>query len=207
MAKPAKSDVQGYNVSIVGKHFQITDAIRNYVFDKLQKVEHFADHILDILVTLDAQKMEHSSTMLINFNHFHIKVSASTDNMYSAIDKSSDRLIKLIRRYKSKLQSTRAKHLSTVDVHVNVIKPLTDDLSAINDDIVAQNAVEEEERFNMHQIVAKESIPLKTLTQGEAVMKMELSSEPFLIFRGEEDQKIKVMYRREDENYSVLQLQ
>jgi putative sigma-54 modulation protein len=207
MAKPAKFDIQGYNISIVGKHFQITDAIRNYVFEKLEKIEHFAGHILDITVTLDAQKMEHSCTIMMNFIHFHIKVSSSTDNMYSAIDKSTDRIIKLVRRYKTKLQSTRAKHLSTVDLHVNVIKPLQDDLAAINDDIVAENARKEEDRFKQHEIVAKETIPLKTLNQDEAVMKMELSNDHFLIYRGEEDQKIKVMYRREDQNYSIVQLQ
>jgi len=207
MARPAKSDVQGYNISIIGKHFQITDAIRNYVFEKLQKIEHFADHIIDVLVTLDTQKMEHSCTIVMNFIHFHIKVSGNTDNMYSAIDKASDRIIKLVRRYKTKLQSTRGKHLSTVDLHVNVIQPLKDDLAEINDEIVAENAHKEEEKYKLHNIVAKETIPLKTLTQGEAVMKMELSNDHFLIYKGEEDQKIKVMYRREDQNYSLVQLQ
>ena len=207
MARPAKSDVQGYNISIIGKHFQITDAIRNYVFEKLQKIEHFADHIIDVLVTLDTQKMEHSCTIVMNFIHFHIKVSGNTDNMYSAIDKASDRIIKLVRRYKTKLQSTRGKHLSTVDLHVNVIQPLKDDLAEINDEIVAENAHKEEEKYKLHNIVAKETIPLKTLTQGEAEMKMELSNDHFLIYRGEEDQKIKVMYRREDQNYSLVQLQ
>jgi putative sigma-54 modulation protein len=207
MARPAKSDVQGYNISIIGKHFQITDAIRNYVFEKLQKIEHFADHIIDVLVTLDTQKMEHSCTIVMNFIHFHIKVSGNTDNMYSAIDKASDRIIKLVRRYKTKLQSTRGKHLSTVDLHVNVIQPLKDDLAEINDEIVAETAHKEEEKYKLHNIVAKETIPLKTLTQGEAVMKMELSNDHFLIYKGEEDQKIKVMYRREDQNYSLVQLQ
>ena len=207
MARPAKTDIQGYNISIIGKHFQITDAIRNYVFEKLIKIEHFADHIIDVSVTLDAQKLEHSCTIMMNFIHFHIKVASSTDNMYSAIDRSSDRVVKLIRRYKTKLQSTRAKHLSTVDVHVNVIKPIQDDLAAINDDIQAENAAREAGRFQLHPVVAKEMIALKTLTQDEAVMKMELSDDPFLIFRGEEDQKIKVIYRREDKNYSVVQVQ
>lgn len=207
MARPAKSDIQGYNISVIGKHFQITDAIQNYVFEKLNKIERFADHILDVLVTLDAQKLEQSCTIIMNFIHFHIKISSSTDNMYSAIDQATDRIVKLIRRYKTKLQSTRAKHLSTVDIHVNVIQPLRDDLSAINDEIVAENANREEARYTLHQVVAKESIPLKTLTQGEAVMKMELSEEPFLIYRGEEDQKIKVIYRREDKNYSLVQIQ
>lgn len=206
MAKPPKSEIQGYNISIIGKSFQVTDAIWNYVFDKLAKIEHFADRIIDVTVTLDAQKLEHSCSIMMNFGHFHIKVAASTDNMYSAIDKASDRVIKLVRRYKTKLQSTRAKHLSTVDIHVNVIKPLDDNLAAINDDIAAENAREEEERFKLHEVVAKEMVSLKTLTEGEAVMKMEISDDPVLIYRSEEDQKIKVIYRRSDDNYNIAQI-
>ncbi len=206
MAKPPKSEVQGYNISIVGKNFQITDAIWNYVFDKLAKIEHFADRIIDVTVTLDAQKLEHSCSIMMNFGHCHIKVSASTDNMYSAIDKASDRVIKLVRRYKTKLHSTRGKHLSTVDIHVNVIKPLDDNLAAINDDIVAETARAEEDRYSLHEVLAKETVELKTLTEEEAVMKMEICDDPLLIYRSEEDQKIKVIYRRADENYNIVQI-
>ncbi len=206
MARPAKSDIQGYNVSIVGKNIEVTDAIWNYVFEKLGKIEHFSDKIIDIVVTLYSQKLEYSCSMLMNFEHFHIKVNGDTDNLYSAIDKASDRTIKLVRRYKTKLQSTRAKNLSTVDIHVNVIKPLEDNLAAINDEILAENAHEEEDRYKLHEIVAKETVAFKTLTEGEAVMKMELSDEPFLLYRSEEDHKTKVIYRREDNNYNLIQI-
>lgn len=206
MARPTPSDIHGYNISIVGKHFQVTDAIWNYVFEKFGKLEHFSDQIIDLTITLDSQKMEHTCSVLMNFSHFHIKVTASTDNMYSAIDKASDRTIKLVRRYKTKLQSTRAKNLSTVDIHVNVIKPLSDDLAAINDEIAAENAKEEEERYKLHEVVAKETVSVKMLTEGEAVMKMELSDEPFMIYRSEEDQKLTVIYRREDKNYNLVKI-
>lgn len=207
MAKPEISASDGYNISVIGKHFQITDAIRNYVFEKLNKVERMADHIIDVVVTLDAQKLEHSCSILMNFIHFHVKVSASTDNMYSAIDRCTDRLITLIRKYKSKLQSRRFKDLTTVDIHVNVIQPLKDNLSEINDDIDAETVRREKQRFELHEVVAKETMQLKTLTQDEALMKMEISEEPFIIFRAEEDQKVKVIYRRKDENYGLVQIQ
>jgi putative sigma-54 modulation protein len=207
MAKPIISPNAGYNLSIAGKHFQITDAIRNYVFEKLEKVDRIADRIIDVNVVLDAQKLEHSCSVHMDFIHFHIKVHASTENMYSAIDRCMDRLNKLIRRYKTKLQSRRFKDLTTVDIHVNVIKPLEDNLKIINEDIEAQNALEEEDRYKLHEIVAKETMSLKTLTQEEAVMKMELSNDLILIFRSEEDHKMKVIYRRPDSNYGLVQVQ
>ena len=207
MPKPNKFANEGYTLYIVGKHIEITDAIRNYVWEKLSRIERIADQIIDVHVVLDAQKLEKSCSILMNFIRFQIKVKFGTDNLYAAIDRSVDRVAKLIRRYKTKLQSYRNKHLSTVDIHVNVIESLKDDLSAINDEIEAESARKEEEKYQLHQVVAKETMPLKTLTQDEAVMKMEITSDPFLIFRSEEDQKIRVIYRREDSNYGLVQIQ
>ena len=207
MTKSTQFDNQQYKISVVGKHIQITDAIQNYVFEKLAKIEKIADHIIDVAVTLDAQKLEFSCSILMNFIHFHIKAHASTENMYSAIDKATDRIIRLIRKYKTKLQSRRFKDLTAVDIHVNVVQPLADDLQIINDDIEAENAEKEQARYSLHPIVSKDTMSLKTLTQDEAVIKMEISDDPFLIFRSEEDQKIKVIYRRSDENYGIVQVQ
>ncbi len=207
MPKTNKFANEGYTIYVVGKNIEITDAIRNYVFEKLSRVERIADQIIDVTVTLDSQKLEKSCSIMMNFIRFHIKVSASTDNLYASIDRAVDKLTKLIRRYKTKLQSYRNKDVSTVDIHVNVIQALKDDLKAINDEIEAETARIEEEKYQLHQVVAKEMMPLKTLTQDEAIMKMEITDDPFLIFRSEEDHKIKVIYRREDRNYGLVQIQ
>lgn len=207
MAKPNILPTDGFNVAIQAKHFQVTDAIRNYVFEKLNKVERISDQIIDVTVTLDAQKLEQTCSIFMNFIHFHIKVQASTDNIYSAIDKCTDRLIALIRKYKSKLQSKRFKDLTTVDIHVNVIQPLQDDLKIINDEIEAETARRKDEVLHLHPIVAKETMKLKTLTQDEAVMKMEITGSEFLIYRSEEDQKLRVIYLRKDGNYGQIQIQ
>lgn len=207
MPKTNKFANEGYTLYILGKHIEITDAIRNYVWDKLSRIERIADHIIDVHVVLDAQKLEKSCSILMNFIRFQIKVSVGKDNMYEAIDKAVDRVVGLIKKYKTKLQSYRNKHLSEVDIHVNVVGRLKDDLSAINDEIVAESVRKEENRFKLHEIVAKETISMKTLTQDEAIMKMEITSDPFLIFKAEEDQKIKVIYRREDDNYGIVQVQ
>lgn len=207
MPKTNKFANDQYILYVLGKHIEITDAIRNYVWEKLSKIERIADHIIDVHVVLDSQKLEKSCSILMNFIRFQIKVTVGKDNLYEAIDLAIDKVVRLVRRYKSKLQSYRNKHLSTVDIHVNVIQALKDDLSVINDEIQAESAKIEEERYQLHQVVAKETMPLKTLTQEEAIMKMEITSDPFLIFKSEEDQKIKVIYRREDQNYGLVQIQ
>lgn len=202
----SKFEHEGYTIYVVGKHIELTEALRNYVWEKLSRIERITDQIIDMHVVLDAQKLEKTCSILMNFIRFQIKVNVGKDNMYEAIDKAVDRVTKLIRRYKSKLQDYRNKDLSTVDIHVNVIKPLEDELSVINDEIEAENARQEAEKFMLHEIVSKDTMSLKTLTQDEAVMKMEISSDPFMIYKSEEDQKLKVIYRREDSNYGLVQV-
>jgi putative sigma-54 modulation protein len=202
-----EAERQPYPIQIVGKHLLITEAMRSYVFGKLDKVKRLSQNITDIHVTLEVHKLIHSCTFLVNFGHVHIKISADTEDIYSAIDKALDRVCRLMRKYKEKLHSHRWKDITTVDIHVNVIQPLEDDVRAINDEIEAVNVEKSQGQYGMHSIVAKETVPLKTLTRDEAVMKMEFSGEPFLLFRSEEEQIIQLIYRRADENYGLVRVQ
>jgi putative sigma-54 modulation protein len=42
------------------------------------------------------------------------------------------------------------------------------------------------------------------LNDDEAVMKMELSGDPVMVFRAEDNRQLKVIYRRQDGNYGII---
>lgn len=48
---------------------------------------------------------------------------------------------------------------------------------------------------------------IRMLTQEEAAMKLDLSGDSFLIYKSEEDQKIKIMYKRHDDKLGVIQVE
>jgi len=207
MTKPNVPQSTEYQIALTGRHIDITEPIEAYVSEKIHRVDHMAHKIMDASVVLEVQKLEYSCSILMNFLHFHIRVHASTDNMYSAIDKCTDKLFALVSKYKSKLQSKQGEHLGSVDIQVNVLKPSEENIKVINEDIDEENAHREYERYHLHSVVEKESVSVKTHTQDEAIMRMEFSHEPFMIYRSEEDQKIKVMYRRPDNNFNLVQIQ
>jgi putative sigma-54 modulation protein len=206
MSQNIKFESEGYNVSVVGKNVEVTDAIEGYVLEKLSKMERFTKHILEVSVTLDVQKLAHSVSILMKFLHFRIKVQATTEDLYSAIDKATDRLVTLIEKYKNKLQNHKGEHLSSIDMKVNVLKA-PDDLEEINEAIDDANFEEDEKLYEFHKVVESDTIPLKNLTQEEAVMKIELSDENFLIYKSEEDLKMKVIYKREDKNLGIIEIE
>lgn len=198
--KFAEEDAEGYRFEIVGRNIQVTDAIRNYALEKLEKIERFHTHILDLRMTIEAQKLAHVVTILLHFEHFKIKVQANTTDMYASIDLAVDKLKSQLGRWKERIQEHSKRALNATDMVVNVVRRPFNELEEYNADI--ELAVKDRER--MHQIVKTEKRPLKELTVAEALMKIELSGDTFLIFRSEEDHCLKVIYRREDGDYGVI---
>jgi putative sigma-54 modulation protein len=206
MVDKSKFENEGYSLEITGKNLTITDAMKNHVIEKLSKIEKFTNHILEIVVTLEVQKLAHKASIVMKFLHFRIQVHATTVDLYAAIDLSFQKLAKLIRKYKGKLNDHKAKDISSVDMSVHVLKPI-DELEDINDEIDKANLEEELKKYKLPEVVAKESLPLKMLTQEEAIMKLELSGDHFLIYKCEEDQKLKVIYKRDEDHLGIVEVE
>ncbi|MBN2479866.1 MAG: ribosome-associated translation inhibitor RaiA [Parachlamydiales bacterium] len=207
MVDKSKFKSEGYSLHVTGKSLQITPAMEAYVQEKLTKIERFTNNILDIAVTLEVQKLAHTASIVMNFMHYRIQVHATTTDLYAAIDGAFNKLYKLLRRYKGKLQNhKRNEDLATVDMHVHVLKEI-DEVEDINDEIDNQTLKEELEKYEMPKIVSKDTMSIKMLTQDEAVMKMDLAGENFLIYKCEEDQKLKILYKRNDKELGIVEIQ
>ncbi len=194
----------GLRINILGRNVYVTESMKEYAFEKLSKIEKFHNHIMDIHVTMDVQKMEQSVIIMLHLEHFRVKVSASSTDMYASIDRAVEKLQTKIRRWKDRIQDHHKKPRSVIDMQVNVLKRPFTDLDLINEAIEMENAVEEMERYEAPQIIGTDSRSMKTLTTEEAIMKMELSDDGFMLYRGEEDRKLKVIYRRNDGNYGLI---
>lgn len=200
--KFAEEESLGYNIYVIGKNFQLTEPMRQHVWDKLVKVERFHNHIMDVHVTLEIQKVEHVCIITCHFNHFKVKVEARSTDMYASIDRAIQKLQTLFRKWKGKIQDYHKRPVNMIDMSVNVYRrPPMDPTEEVNDEIEAQNLKD----WMPGKIIASETQVLKSVKTEEAIMKMELSQDPFMLYRDEVDQKLKLIYRREDEHYGVIQ--
>ncbi|SCA63855.1 Putative sigma-54 modulation protein [Chlamydiales bacterium SCGC AG-110-P3] len=203
--KVKEANAQDYDVTVTGRHVLVTDAMKDYAFDKISKIERFNLRIIDVIVTMDIQKLQHIVNIELKVNDFRLKSTAVSNDIYASIDKAVDKVQAQLRRYKERLNDRQTRGLKVVDMQVNVLrKPADADIQEVNDDIEEETARRLEEKFRPHDIVKSETRPLKILTTEEAVMKMELSGDLFFIYRCEEDQKLKVIYRRSDGDYGLI---
>lgn len=192
-----------YNIQITGRHVQITESMKDYAIEKISKIERFMNRIIDVNVIMDIQKLDHRVEIILKAGNIKISSKASTTDMYVSIDQAVHKLETQILRYKSKLQDHHAKGHAVLNMAVNVLTPqeIEEDLSF--DEELGKDL--DFNRFKPHRVVKQETRPLKILTYDEAVMKMELSGDMFMIFKNEADQKLKIIYRRKDENYGVIE--
>jgi putative sigma-54 modulation protein len=164
--------------------------MKQHAVERISKLERVGTRIIDIHVTMDIQKLSHRCDIMMKYGHTIIRSHAATTDMYVSIDEAVNKLDKQLRKYKKRLQEHHAKDVRAIEIPVQV--------HALEEEI-------EEEEVPVHRIVATETRRLKLLSDDEAIMRMDLSGDPLMVFRSEVSQKIRVIYRREDGNYGIIQ--
>lgn len=196
---------QDYNLMVIGKHFDVTEGVRKYLIEKLSKMEKLTTNIIDVHAKLEVQKLDHNVLITMKFSHFLVTAHATTTDIYASIDLAVDRMMLKLRKWKTRIQEHHHKKMSSIDVPVTVYEKEIEDLNEINDAIEEENAKETEVLINSPKVMKSKLRKLKILTLQEALLKMELTDDNFLVYRSEEDQKLKVLYRRRDKSYGLLQ--
>lgn len=197
---------EGYSINVIGRNIAVTDALRDYVLEKVSKLDRFGTRIIDLLISMEVQKIDHKVDITMKVNDTKIKCSANSDNMYASIDKAVDRLEYQLRKYKTKLQNHHMPREHIEEMIVKVFKSSEDELTTdVNLDIEEENHRQLYEQFKPGELVTQEVRKLKTLTVDEAITKLELSGDAFMIFRREDDRKICVLYRRKDSHLGLIE--
>ena len=94
-------------IDITGHHCDVTDSMRNYVNDKIGRLEHHFDKLIDTHVVLSVEKATQKAEATIQMSGNKIFASAENSDMYAAIDALSDKLDRQILKYKQKLKDHR----------------------------------------------------------------------------------------------------
>ncbi len=202
--KAAEFD-QGYNITVTGRHVHVTQAMKDHAIERISRLEKLGNRIIDVDVTMDIQKMDHRVDILMKYGHTLISSHAITNDMYISIDRAAQKLENQLKRYKKKIQDHHAKGHPVIDMPVKVVASFSD-VTDFNDAIEEESLKQQDAlAAKPHKIVSQETKPLKILSEDEAVMKMDLSGESLMIFRSEEDRRLKVIYRREDGHYGIIE--
>lgn len=90
-------------LNLTGHHVDITDSMRAYVTEKLNKLERHFDHVTNVNVVLTVEKVKHRAEASVNVSKAQLFADATSEDMYAAIDALIDKLDRQIIKHKEKL--------------------------------------------------------------------------------------------------------
>ena len=90
-------------INLTGHHVEITDSLRNYVDTKFEKLERHFDHINNVHVILNVEKINQKAEAKVNLNGGEVFATHEDADMYAAIDGLIDKLDRQVIKHKEKL--------------------------------------------------------------------------------------------------------
>ncbi|UTP72823.1 ribosome hibernation promoting factor [Alteromonas sp. LMIT006] len=91
-------------INLTGHHVEITDSLRDYVDTKFEKLERHFDHINNVQVILNVEKIRQKAEAKLNLNGGEVFATSEHEDMYAAIDSLIDKLDRQVIKHKEKLQ-------------------------------------------------------------------------------------------------------
>jgi len=96
-------------LDLTGHHVEVTAPMREYINEKLQKLERHFDHVTHIHCILTVEKLRHKAEARVNVSGGSLFADAVQDDMYAAVDSMVDKLDRQIIKHKEKLTDHHAR--------------------------------------------------------------------------------------------------
>ena len=89
-------------MNISGHHIEVTEAMKNYVNSKFEKLERHADNITNVQVTFSVEKTRQKAEISIHMKGVQLHADATEEDLYAAIDAVTDKIDRQILKHKEK---------------------------------------------------------------------------------------------------------
>jgi putative sigma-54 modulation protein len=184
------------NITVTGRHMEVTDALKSYVEAGLRKLHVHFDKVTTADVVLTVEKHRHVAEICLHANGIRILGRETSSDMYASVDAVLDKIDKQVRKHKDRINRHQPRTAKEArDYHHQVIE------------YVPEQEQEEERPSEepLHRVVLREKLTMKPMSVDEAIMQLDLVDDSFLVFFNADTQEVNVIYAREDGTYGVIE--
>ena len=176
------------NVEITGRHIVITPAIRTYVMKRLQKFVKILGEDISFHVIITVQKERQTAEILLKSKLLNLAGKGQTDDMYASIVRAIEKLERqALKRKSKKIEGKRQRAKESPVVIISGTRGPTKRSKTTRGD-----GIREEEAHR------------KPMTVEEAMIELNQSDYPFIVFRNSESGIVNVLYRRKDKSLGLI---
>lgn len=178
-------------IQVTGKHLDVGDALTEHVQTRLEGgINKYFDRTVDSHVVMSKQgPMFHVDCSVHLASGITLQAQGEADEIYAAFDGAADRLEKRVRRYKRRLKNHHRAREN------DVLQALDAPYYVLGND----SPEEEEVSEGLDPVIVAETTkPIKTMSVGEAVLQLNLTDSPVVVFHNVGHGDVNVVYRRPD---------
>lgn len=185
---------------IHGKNIEVTDAIREYVHQKIEKAaNHYQNLTTEIDVHLSVAQnprisASQNAEVTLFVNGSIIRAEESSESLYASIDLVADKISRQLRKYKEKRQAKT--YLRTKDGVEGSEQPIVPNLVADR-----QPTLPDE----VHEVVRYKYFAMPPMAVKDALEQLDLVDHDFYMFHNVETGQINVIYERNHGGYGLIQ--
>jgi ribosomal subunit interface protein len=188
--RPCKGG-KSMKINISGKNLNLGESLREYALDKIGEAtdKYFAGPVSGKVVIEKLRGDFITACSLHLHSGLNVQTSAHAHDAYVSVDESVEKLDKQLRRYKRRLKNHHHSEQASLPGVV-----------AVDYTIGSAGEDADEAAEGSAPVIAEEETTVPSLSVSDAVMRMDLSGELFLIFRNAKHDRINIVYRRADGN-------
>lgn len=184
---------------IQGKNIDITDAIREYVHQKIEKaVSHVEPLLNEVDVDLSVARnprinpTKQTAEVTIFVNGSVVRAQESCENLYASIDLVADKISRQLRKYKEKRRERRREPVKTA-------------VALAESPVVAGALLTDRSPSLPTDVVRVKYFAMPPMTVEDALEQLENVDHDFYMFRNVITDEINVIYKRNHGGYGVIQ--
>ena len=178
------------SLRISGKHMEIGDAFRNRIEDRIgEAVGKYFDGGFSGKVTVEKAGSRFVADCLVHLDTGQmLQATGEAQDAVAAFETASERVEKRLRRYKRRLKSHHGgARDAEEDIAYRVVAAIDEGDEEVPEDYAPA-------------IVAESNMSLRTMTVASAVLQLDMTDNPVVVFRNAGNDHVNVVYRRSDGN-------
>jgi len=173
--------------TFTGKNINVFDEIKARTEKKIDRMQKLLPDDVEVFVTVSKIRHQFKMEVSIPLHKRLLRAEVIDNDLNSCLDPVVDALERQIKKYKGRLREKHRRNTATSEEMVFINEPQE---SADSQEVVIQRT----KRF-----------ALKPMTAQDAVMEMELLGHSFFVFRSSETDEVNVVYKRNDEEYGLIE--
>lgn len=167
-------------ITITARHFDLTNAIRDYIEQSCEKLSRYFDHIISIHVILTLESMRNHVELNLHASKFNLQSESEEMDMYIAVESAIEKMETQLKKLKDKVTDHQKKSIRK------------------NPDFFYDNTFERANEHSRKRMIKTKRVQAEPMSVSDAIDSLYGKKTPYMIFKNMETDRVNVLVKKGD---------